>query len=328
MRQGNSKQRVMKNSYNRLPLLVKLYALLLLFPIPFFSTAQNTGVWEKVEVKEKMTDVAVHKKRNATFSFSAKSDDKGMNFEMSSVWANDKKTHTYRGHVAWEWTCQKGPGTLVPGEQVTIKGIISNLSTEPSSSICAYAVFGNWGFMKPQSGKSGDECAKPNGTATMIGSFPVPKQPGLNRDGTPNLFLYLKLSLHGGNESRFIDRTITYKWKPVTGQTEPTPPPVVIPPPATNAPQAWAEKTEYKVGEPIVVKFKNLPGFAKDWIGIYGAKAYHANEYIEWKYTNGLKEGSMQFNSPRYGAGDYIFRIYENNGYKLLVQTVAFKVVP
>lgn len=102
----------------------------------------------------------------------------------------------------------------------------------------------------------------------------------------------------------------------------------VVTPPATNARQAWAEKTVYKAGEPIVVKFKNLPGFASDCFGLYGAKAYHANEYIEWKHTKGLKEGSMQFNSPLYGAGDYVFRIYENNGYKLLVQTVAFKVVP
>ncbi|MGB3006763.1 MAG: hypothetical protein WBC06_09650 [Chitinophagaceae bacterium] len=311
---------------NRLPLLAKISAMLLL-SIPFISTAQKTGVWVKFEVKERMTDISAQQKRNPSFLFSAKSDDKGMNFEMSSVWANDKKRHTYRGQVAWEWTCQKGPSMLIPGEKVTIKGVISNLSGEPSSSICAYAVFGNWGFMKPKSGKSGDECAKHNGSATMIGSFTVPKQPGLNRDGTQNPYIYLKLSLHGGNESSFIDRTITYKWTEVTGQTQP-PPPVVTPPPATNAPQAWAEKTVYKVGEPVVVKFKNLPGFNTDWIGIYGAKAYHANEYVEWKYTNGLKEGSMQFSSPRYGAGDYIFRIYENNGYKLLVQSIAFKVVP
>lgn len=320
----------MKKFNNKLPLIAKFYAMLLLLPVSFISTAQKTGVWEKFEVKERMTDVAAHQKRNASFLFSAKSDDKGMNFEMSSVWSNDKKRHSYRGHVAWEWTNLKGPSMLIPGEKVTIKGVISNFSGEPSSSICAYAVFGNWGFMKPQSGKSGDECAKPNGSATMIGTFTVPKQPGLNRDGTQNPYIYLKLSLHGGNESSFIDRTITYKWTEVTGQTQPPPPPpVVTPPPATNAnaPQAWAEKTEYKVGETIVVKFKNLPGFTSDWIGIYGAKAYHANEFIEWKYTNGLKEGSMQFNSPRYGAGDYVFRIYENNGYKLLVQTVAFKVV-
>ncbi|MCB0572282.1 MAG: hypothetical protein KDC66_21090, partial [Phaeodactylibacter sp.] len=79
-------------------------------------------------------------------------------------------------------------------------------------------------------------------------------------------------------------------------------------------------------GEEVVVHFKNLPGYAQDWIGIYGAKAYHANEYIEWKYTNGLKEGSMRFASPRYGPGEYIFRVYENNGYTLLAQSVVFSV--
>lgn len=131
--------------------LCNILPLLFLFPIPFVSIAQQTGVWERFEVKEKMTDAAVFKKRNSTFLFSAKADDNGMNFEMSSVWSNDKKRHTYRGQVAWEWTNLKGPSMLIPGEKVTIKGIISNLSGEPGSSICAYAVFGNWGFMKPQS---------------------------------------------------------------------------------------------------------------------------------------------------------------------------------
>ncbi len=320
----------MKNMFLRQLLFRKFYLLLFLIPMTYYTKAQQQGVWEKFEVKERMTDVAANKKRNPSFSFSAKSDDKGMNFEMSSVWSNDKKTHTYRGHVAWEWTCQKGPAMLIPGEQVTMKGIISNLSSEPSGSICGYAIFGNWRFMKPQSGKSGDECAKPNGSAIMIGSFTVPKQPGIKRDGTLNPYIYLTFSLSGGNESRFIERIITYKWKAVTGQTQPaeTQIPVVTAPTATDTAQAWTEKTEYKAGEPIVVKFRNLPGFKTDWIGIYGAKAYHANEYIEWKYTNGLKEGSMQFNSPRYGAGDYIIRIYENNGYKLLIQSIPFKVLP
>lgn len=313
--------------------LVWLFSFLPLFPFSYISKAQTTGVWERVEVKERMTDVVAGKKRNPTFQFSAKADDMGMNFEMSSVWSNDKKIHTYRGHVAWKWTNQKGPATLIPGEQVTIEGIISNLTSEPSASICAYANFGTWGFMKPKSGKSGDECARPNGSTTIIGTFPVPKQPGLNRDGTQNPYIYLKFSLHGGNDSRFIERTITYKWKKIIGQTQQpadSTPPAVQPPPTpvvnNNAPQAWTEKSIYKVGEPIVVKFKNLPGYTADWIGIYGAKAYHANEYIEWKITNGLKEGSMEFKTPRYGPGDYMFRIYENNGYKLLVQTVAFKV--
>lgn len=321
----------MKTNTNWQLSLLRLFAMLFLLPLATVTTAQQQGVWEKLEVKEKMTDIAAQKKRNPSFSFTAKSDDIGMNFEMSSVWANDQKRHTYRGQVTWTWVNQKGSVMLIPGEQITIKGTISNLSSEPNASICAYATFGNWGFMKPQSGKSGDECAKTNGFAVMIGTFTVPKQPGLNRDGTPNPYIYLTFSLHGGNESRFIERTIIYKWKPVTGQVQPAPnPPAVTTAPAANpsAPQAYAEKAVYKVGEPIVVKFKNLSEFKANWIGIYGAGAYHANEYIEWKYTNGLKEGSMEFKSPRYGAGDYIFRVYENNGYKLLVQSVAFKVVP
>jgi len=43
--------------------LYKILSLLFLVPISFVSKAQQTGVWERAEVKEKMTDVAAQKKK-------------------------------------------------------------------------------------------------------------------------------------------------------------------------------------------------------------------------------------------------------------------------
>lgn len=308
--------------------------LLLLLPASFVLS-QPKGWWVKHAVKDIMTNETQLKKRCPKCSFLGKAGNNGLSYEMIYHSDVDKKTHTYRGHVQWEWTVLKQPDSLLPGELVTIKGLVSNLSAEPTGNVSAWASFGNWGFMKPASGKSADRNAGPNGTATMIGSFTVPKGPGLNRDGTPNPYFTLTFELSGGNDSRFIRRIITYKWVEFGVQPEikvqvPVSEPVVTPPQApaeVNTPQLYTDKNVYKVGEPVVVMFKNLPGFNADWIGIYGAKAYHANEYIEWKYTKGLKEGTMTFTSPRYGAGDYMFRVYENNGYKLLAQSVAFKVV-
>lgn len=314
----------MKPIYMPQQFFYRLYAFLILLTLTFLASGQKPGTWEKFKVEERMTDLQNPKDRCLPkCSFSGKSDDMGMNFEFRYSGA-DKKTHVYRGHVAWEWKNSKGPGTLVPGEIVTIKGIVSNLTTE-NSSVTAWASFGAWGFMKPQSGKSGDETAKPNGSATMIGSFNVPKQPGLNKDGSENPYLQLTFTLSGGNQQRFVQRTIIYKWTPMQ-EPSLTAQPVVIDNNNTN-PFIETTKPEFKKGELITVKFKNLPGFAADWIGIYGSKAYHANEYIEWKYTNGLKEGTITFQSPRYGAGEYMIRVYENNGYKLLAQSIVFKVV-
>ena len=309
-------------------------AFLLLLPAAFIF-AQPKGWWVKHSVKDEMTNETELKKRNSTYSFLGKAGSNGQSFELKYYSNVDRKTHTYRGHVKWEWTVKRHQDSLLAGELVTIKGLVSNLSAEPTGNVTAWADFGTWGFMKPASGKSADLNAGPNGTATMIGSFTVPKGPGLKRDGTLNPYFSLTFHLSGGNESRFIRRIITYKWVEFGVQPEvkaqvPVSEPVVTPPPPpaeVNTPQLYTGKNVYKVGEPIVVVFKNLPGFNADWIGIYGAKAYHANEYIEWKYTKGLKEGTMTFTSPRYGAGDYMFRVYENNGYKLLAQSVAFKVV-
>ncbi len=197
------------------PFLKGLYGILVLSLISFFATAQQKGIWVKSEVTERMTNLQEQKARCLpNCSFSAKSDDRGMNYEFNYYSSVDRKNHIYRGHVAWEWRTQQGPGSLVPGEKVTIRGVVSNLTAE-SGGVYAYAKLGNWGFMKPESGKSGDETARPNGTAIMLGSFEVPKEPSRKPDGTVIPYLYLTFMLSGGNEQQYIERTIAYKWTTV-----------------------------------------------------------------------------------------------------------------
>ena len=140
-----------KLHYGRL--LRQLCLTLFLIPVNNSIMAQQQGVWEKYEVKERMTDVEANKQKKPQFLFSAKSDDKGMNFEMSSVWANDKKTHNLQGACGLGVDLPKGPAVLIPGELVTIKGTISNPSAEPTGSISGYAVLATGISMKPQSGK-------------------------------------------------------------------------------------------------------------------------------------------------------------------------------
>lgn len=303
-------------------------ALLILFALSSGLHGQPKGVWVKVSAKDEMTNETELKKKCPKCGFLGKSGDRGLSYEMTYFSTVTNRNYIYRGQMNWDWNGRLSADSLFPGEEISMKAVINNLSGEATGSVSGWIQFGNWGFTKPLPGMK--DYAGPNGSITITGSFNVPKEPALFRDGSKNLFITMSYHLSGGNETRFIRRFVTYKWSDITTQPvlkkDPPPNP---PDPALNiqGPQAYPEKVEYKTGEPVTVVFKNLPGFKADWIGVYGAKAYHANEYIEWKYTEGLKEGKMTFNSPRYGAGEYMFRIYENNGYKLLVQTVVFKVV-
>ena len=68
---------------------------------------------------------------------------------------NDKKNLHLQGRTAWEWNLQKGQA-VHSGWTGNYKGNHQQYLVEPYGSISGYAVFGNWHFMKPQSGKSGD----------------------------------------------------------------------------------------------------------------------------------------------------------------------------
>lgn len=180
------------------------------------------GYWQRFDVKEDMTDIqklikTTYKNFNpAHHKFSGKTGDMGMNFEYVYYSTIDGKNHTYRGHVAWEWS---NPNTMTPGDKLKVKGIISNLSAE--GSVSAYINIGAAGFMKPEPGNL--DYAKPNGTTKIAGTAIVPK-PGLDRNGKLIPYLNLKFTLSGGNEFRWIERTIIYKWIPKNKGSESLPP--------------------------------------------------------------------------------------------------------
>lgn len=383
-------------------------------------SAQSSAIWKQTGVRVNQTDLQAQKARCLPHcSFSGHADDDGMQYRYAHRGA-DGKTHVYSGHVRFDWQSSKGMTSLTPGETVSVSAYVTNQGD--AGHVSAFAVAGKNGFMKPRGGK---DSAPVGGNIVMEGTFPVPRSPAQRPDGSIIPTWEITFTLTGGNETRFIERIITYTWQPVTGQTNPTPEttasavavktdqstygkgdPVTVrfsglpgntrdwigiykagtdgraylswqytggrkegqltfnPPgegeyvliayendgyrelgrsgvirvgttgtsgqPEASVPTGGAsvrtDKASYRAGETITVIFTDIAGYPKDWIGIYGAQAYHANEYIEWKYTEGRKDGTMTFQTPRTGAGNYRIRVYENNGYKLLAESAEFRV--
>lgn len=185
------------------------------------SAMAQDGYWQRSDVKEEMTDIQkliknTYKNFNpAHHKFSGKTGDMGLNFEYIYYSTIDRKNHTYRGHVAWEWS---NPNTMNPGDKLTVKGIVSNLTGE-SGSVSAYVNMGAADFLKPETGYPG--YASPNSTTKMAGTAIIPK-PGIDRNGKLIPYLYVKFGLSGGNEFRWVERTIIYKWIPTIKQTLPS----------------------------------------------------------------------------------------------------------
>ena len=62
----------------------------------------------------------------------------------------------------------------------------------------------------------------------------------------------------------------------------------------------------------INVTFKDMQGTQKDWIGIYPSGAsYEFENVIAWKWTEGIKEGTLNF--KLLSAGEYDIRAFFNN---------------
>ncbi|WP_440053523.1 endonuclease/exonuclease/phosphatase family protein [Pseudoalteromonas sp. T1lg65] len=80
-------------------------------------------------------------------------------------------------------------------------------------------------------------------------------------------------------------------------------------------------KQVYAVNEAIVANFSDAPGNAKDWIGIYyGGNPSDGSVYsIDWQYIHGETSGSRTFDGL--AAGEYLLRVFENDGYTLLAET-------
>lgn len=303
-------------------------------------SAQSPGIWKQTGVRTKQTDLNAMQARCLPHcSFTGHADADGMKFRYSYL-GSDGKTHVHAGHVRFGWSSAQGPGSLIPGEAVQVTAEVSN--TADIGYVSGYALAGRAGFMKPRPGSSAEAAA--HGSAIMEGSFVAPSGPGMRPDGSLILDWEVSFVLSGGNETRHVERVVTYTWQPVTGQTGQAgtttasdagagtqPGGAGVPTGAAGVqaggPTVRTLQSEYRVGEPITVQFNGISGYPKDWVGLYGAQAYHANEYIEWKYTDGRKDGTLTFSSPRYGAGTYKIRVYENDGYKILAESAEFRVV-
>ena len=70
-------------------------------------------------------------------------------------------------------------------------------------------------------------------------------------------------------------------------------------------------------GAEITVNYSGAPGYDLDWIGIYPASAPPDRSWLSWQYTRKMKSGTMIFKAPD-KPGKYNFRLFENDGYKLL----------
>lgn len=200
-----------------------------------FTSYGQQGYWKRIKVEENMTDLPTLLKsyplaNPANNKFSGNADDMGMNYELNQYSDIDRKNHLYKGHVSWEW----GNFTsFKPGDKVTLRGVVTNLSSEPGTCVSAYATLGSYGFVTHEAGKP--DCAPPNGSTIVAGTAEVPK-PAVDRNGNLIRYLNFKFVLSGGNEWKFVERTIVYEW---ISTNEPVPQPV------NNASAAGTYKTDF-----------------------------------------------------------------------------------
>lgn len=78
--------------------------------------------------------------------------------------------------------------------------------------------------------------------------------------------------------------------------------------------QVWTEKPNYAAKEMVTVNYTGFPGNKADWIAV-APTGYADDKATQWFYTDGKKDGSMQFNGLE--AGNYEVRAYYNNAYEV-----------
>jgi len=78
-----------------------------------------------------------------------------------------------------------------------------------------------------------------------------------------------------------------------------------------------AAPTAIQPGGEITVNWSGAPWNATDWIGLYPESAPSDRSWLTWKYTEGAKSGQITFTAPQ-APGEYNFRFFENDGYRLL----------
>jgi hypothetical protein len=88
-------------------------------------------------------------------------------------------------------------------------------------------------------------------------------------------------------------------------------------------PEVSVNPERIRLGEPIVVSFKDAPGNQGDWIGLYRAEDSDTHHYLTYLYTgNGAIAGQVTFDGRKYRnelpPGEYQAKLLLDNGYKEL----------
>jgi hypothetical protein len=118
-----------------------------------------------------------------------------------------------------------------------------------------------------------------------------------------------------GDNSGFVKRgVIVNKEEQTQTKTEPIEKPEEKTSTIKITPTIKLSKTEYNQNEKIDVNYSNMPGNAKDWIGVFKANDKDEN-YIQYFYTNANKSGTLSFNTLP--VGNYEVRVYFNDSYKV-----------
>ncbi len=91
-------------------------------------------------------------------------------------------------------------------------------------------------------------------------------------------------------------------------------------------PLLFSNKSSYKINEPINIRYENLFGTQKDWVGIY--KEGSSNDWknvLRWFYTDAEVEGNRTVGGLL-DEGFYEARVFFNNSYKS-ESKISFEVI-
>ncbi len=97
------------------------------------------------------------------------------------------------------------------------------------------------------------------------------------------------------------------------------------PPTTAAAPVVSLAKNTFRPGETVEVTVSGLPGNQADWITLV-PEDHPPNKWGEFKYTQGVTEGTWSFWAPN-TPGLYEVRVYFNNGYEIKART-EIEVLP
>ena len=78
-------------------------------------------------------------------------------------------------------------------------------------------------------------------------------------------------------------------------------------------PEVSVDPARIRLGEPVIVSFKDAPGIEGDWIGLYKAGDAGSNRYLTYLYTHGAIAGQVTFDSKKYRnkltPGEYVAKL-------------------